>query len=356
MPLLDVARRYYAAQQSLTRRAVSAAQAAWSGLDLADLSASWAGARIGDRLYVATSQAQMLAAQLAEAYVAAALAEQDGDGEVLGVLVHESLAGVASDGRDLDDLLFQPVITTKAYIGGGEAPERAVEMGGAALARIVGTQVADAGRAAAGAAIVARPTATGYVRMLVPPSCGRCAVLAGRRYRWNADFRRHPLCDCVAVPAVEDAADDIRTDPQAYFDSLSAEDQARYFTVAGARAIRDGADIGQVVNARRGASGLSSPGRLTEAEQRVLRGGRGRGALQRVDVYGRQLAVTSEGVTTRGKAGQDLARAGGTTRDRGARTRRAKTPRLMPEAIYELAGDDRDEAVRLLRRFGYIAG
>lgn len=28
--------------------------------------------------------------------------------------------------------------------------------------------------------------------------------------------------------------------------------------------------------------------------------------------------------------------------------------RVMPESIYQIAGDDREEAIRLLRRFGYI--
>jgi hypothetical protein len=161
--------------------------------------------------------------------------------------------------------------------------------------------------------------------------------------------------DCVHIPAVENSADDLRTNPKAYFDSLSVEDQGRYFTVSGARAIRDGADIGQVVNARRGASGLSQPGRLTLAEQRMLRGGRERGRLQRVDVYGRQVYVTTEGTTRRGVAGQRLgAWSEDAVKREGQRYRSARTPRLMPDAVYDLAGDDRAEAARLLRRFGYI--
>jgi len=158
----------------------------------------------------------------------------------------------------------------------------------------------------------------------------------------------------VHVPAVEDTADDLRTDPDAYFRSLTREDQDKYFTTAGAQAIRDGADIGQVVNARRGARGLSQPGRLTDAEQRTLRGGRDRGRLERVDVFGRQVLTTTEGTTVRAVAGKRLAESGGTAKAKGQRYRRAKTPRLMPDAILEIAGDDREERVRLLKRFGYI--
>lgn len=61
-------------------------------------------------------------------------------------------------------------------------------------------------------------------------------------------------CDCRHIPCTEDVADDLRTDPKAYFDSLSESEQSRIFTKSGAKAIRDGADMGRVVNARRGMS------------------------------------------------------------------------------------------------------
>ncbi len=351
--LADVARAYYAAQASLAEGAQVTARGLWSELDPADLSGSWLSSRIGLRLFVALSAAQLTAAGMAAAYVAAALFQQGARSAPLGMVEPRSLAGVASDGRDLESLLYQPLIGTLTAIRDGATPLRALEMGGSALATIADTQTSDAGRAAVSVAMTAEPLVTGWVRILVPPSCGRCAVLAGRFYRWSDGFTRHERCDCVHAPAVEDTDDDLRTDPEAYFRSLSESDQDKYFTKAGAQAIRDGADIGQVVNARRGARGLSQPGRLTDAEQKMLKGGRNRGRLERVDVYGRKVAVTSEGVTVRGVAGKRLA-AAGTTRDRGARYRRAKTPRLMPEAIADIAGDDREERIRLLRRFGYI--
>lgn len=85
----------------------------------------------------------------------------------------------------------------------------------------------------------------------------------------------------------------------------------------------------------------------------MLRGGRDVGRLQTRDVYGQQVFTTTEGTTTRGVAGVRLgARERG--RKDGGRYRRAQVPRLMPESILAAAGDDRDEAIRLLRRFGYI--
>lgn len=162
-------------------------------------------------------------------------------------------------------------------------------------------------------------------------------------------------CDCVHVPAREDTADDVRTDPKAYFRSLSVDEQDRVFTKAGAEAIRLGADIGQVVNARRGARGLLTAGaRVTGDEARMLRGGRDRGRLEAVDVYGHLLFITSEGVTTRGVAGVRLGAKQTGEKQAGGRYRSAKTPRLMPESILAIAGQDRAEAVRLLRRFGYL--
>ncbi len=116
---------------------------------------------------------------------------------------------------------------------------------------------------------------------------------------------------------------------------MSTQEQDKVFTKAGARAIRDGADVARVVNARRGAAGLTpaSGGRLTEAEKKAARRGLERGRLQRTRVFGRDHFLTSEAVTKRGIN---------------------RKIRLMPESIYEIAGDNRDEAIRLLKVHGYI--
>ncbi len=84
--------------------------------------------------------------------------------------------------------------------------------------------------------------------MLNPPSCSRCIILAGRWYRWNEGFRRHPRCDCQHIPASESVAGDMRVDPYETFRSMTLEEQERTFGRSQARAIRDGADIYRVVN------------------------------------------------------------------------------------------------------------
>jgi hypothetical protein len=157
----------------------------------------------------------------------------------------------------------------------------------------------------------------------------------------------------VHIPAAEDRADDIRTNPRAWFDSLSKAEQDKQFTKAGAESIRLGADISQVVNARRGAYGLTPAGaRIIADEARMLRGGRDVGRLQPVDVFGRPTLVTTEGTTVRGIAGQRLG-ARETGVKAGGRYTRARVPRLMPESLLA-AATDREDAIRLLRRFGYI--
>lgn len=134
-------------------------------------------------------------------------------------------------------------------------------------------------------------------------------------------------CDCVHIPAREDTADDLRTDPKRFFDSLGQAEQDRVFTRAGAEAIRLGADIGQVVNARRG---------MTTAT-----------------VQGREVLATTEGTTTRSRTGVNLG-AADSTQQAGDRYRRATRVRLMPESIIAQAAGNRDEAIRLLRRYGYL--
>jgi hypothetical protein len=338
MSLRDVAKDNYRTQAALTRSAQRAAQDIWVDGMRPALDASWAG--IANPLYVTVSAAQLLAARQAEPYVDAAVAEQGGDTSTRGTLIAASLAGIASDGRSLDTLLFGSVVRSKLTFAAGASTETALATGLASLLRIVSAQVSDAGRVATEVAMTTRPQVQGWVRMLNAPACDRCAILAGEVYRWSDGFLRHPGCGCVHVPSTEEgAADELRTDPRAYFESLPADDQDKYFTEAGAQAIRDGADISQVVNAHRRSAGLSQPGRLTAEEQHAVRDGNAT-RLRRVDVYGRPLAMTTEGTTRRGVAGQ---RRAGTN-----------TPRLMPEAIAELAGDDRDERIRLLRRFGYI--
>ncbi|MGZ6825568.1 MAG: VG15 protein, partial [Mycobacteriales bacterium] len=277
--MLAAAQARYAAQRALSVQTTGELQRLWMLLDLASLDASFQVAA-GPMLQRIVA-AQLVAASLATRYVSSALAEQDLSGDPAATLVPRAFAGTASDGRPLASLLYEPLITVKASIGQGLSGPDSLARGLVALLRICATQVADAGRAAESVSITSRPRVEGFVRMLNLPSCGRCAVLAGRFYRWNSGFQRHPMCDCLHIPASEDTGHDLRTSPR---DAIRSG-RVRGLSQADTRAIvEDGADVSQVINAHRG--------------------------MSTADVYGRQLKVTNEGVTARGVAGQRLAEQG----------------------------------------------
>lgn len=194
--------------------------------------------------------------------------------EVAPVAVTDPLVfgGVTSAGADLQPFL--------------EAAQSLVDLEMAAI-----TQIMDAARIAEGVTITAHETLYGYIRVVnTATCCSRCAVLAGKFYKYSDGFPRHPNCKCGMIP-VELAKDyGIMQTP----DELFQNGQIHDLTQAERKAISDGADISQVVNVRRKAAGLTEAGRVLE-----------------------------------------------------------RLGRLTPEGIYQLASD-RDEAIALLKRFRYL--
>lgn len=187
----DAVRRHYAYQQRIAAATITAARSTWRQVSIDDLDGSWLTA--GRRLFTLTSTAQQAAAIDGAAYVPLALDEIGIDAPPVGRVRVDPLVGVASDGRPLDSLLRGSLIRTKELVGAGASSTEAMAGGLISLERILQTQLADAGRAAASVAIAARPR-VGYVRMLQTPSCSRCAVLAGKWFRYNQGFQRHPRC------------------------------------------------------------------------------------------------------------------------------------------------------------------
>lgn len=293
----DLATERQLQQRALARAAAEVTAEAWQRVTASDIVTSWVAEL--DRATAAVTAAQQLAAGGADGYVRATLAAQGAEPVAAGVVAPARLAGIASDGRPLASLLYQPAVRTLEAIGAGAAPAQALRLGAVSLDMIVRTQVADAGRAAVGVGIAARPQ-VGYTRMLSGKSCSRCVVLAGKWYRWNTGFKRHPRCDCIHVPATKGFSKAVAVNPHGYFDSLTRAEQDRTFTKQGAEAIRDGADVAQVVNARRG--------------------------------------MTAAGTTTESTTRAGVARPG----------------RLMPEEIYRRSDGDRTEAQRLLQLHGYL--
>ena len=317
-----LAARHSRRQARITLAAQRAAAREWKRLHPQDLTVAWLSGT-GRRITALVSAGQLAAATGATEYVSAAMTVQGAPGTPPDLRVNpDAFAGLAADGRALESLLYGPVITTKQAIGAGLQTGEALDRGLADLLRIVGTEVPDAGRGATGAGITADRRCTGYVRVLNAPSCARCVVLAGKVYAWNTGFARHPHCDCVHLPTTPYRRGNPLTDPEDYVRSLSRSEQDRVFTAAGARASRDGADIGQVVSARRSLYTV---------------GGRPGGTW---------LLATREGMTKRGLARKRL-------KELEAAGRAPARARLTPDAIYQLASD-RDDAIRLLYRYGYL--
>lgn len=328
-------------------------------MDPRNIGSSWA--HIAPAVYLLVAAAQAAAAAEADPYLVRVAAANQAVSLTEGAVSPAGFTGVASDGRTLQGALLTGPVTTLQGIGAGMSPVDALLAGGAALKAMVTTQVADANRVATQLSMFMRTPdvlpdvvtkgpggrlfATDehgrqrpyfrpkfYVRMVNPGACSRCVILAGVRYRRAQAFNRHPGCGCTHIPVDENLDDVAPTDPKVFFESLSPAEQDKKFGKAGAESIRLGADMNQVVNARRGVSyaGVSSDG--THRGQKLL------------------TPFTTEGVTKRGLYGVSKGNFAKTTESRYMRTR---TARLMPEEIFRIA-PNREEAIRLLRQNAFI--
>lgn len=199
-----------------------------------------------------------------------------------------AFAGTASDGRPLDSLMYSAVVHGREM---SPKPEEQMRAGEKWLGVLAEGQVTDAGRGATSAIITATPT-LGYYRYVSSPCCPRCAVLAGKWFKWNQGFQRHPQCKCRHIPAENGQ-------PPAGYTMQIDPANIRGLTVEQRQAIADGADLNRVINAHR---------------------------------HGK---LSANGMATLERA------------PRGA-------VRLTPEAIYRQAAGDRERAVELLEEHGYL--
>lgn len=301
----------YQANQLRFAALLKSLRSEWTLTPNGDWDAQWAQMR--GRAVTLVTAAQIGAASDGAAMIPAALDETGAGLQQVGHVDPRRFAGVASDGRDIGTLLDQALIAARMAMGGGH---RQVAAGFQFLSLAGHTQVVDASRAASATAIAATPGA-GWVRMVNPPCCPDCAVLAGKWFRWNAGFERHPGCDCIHRPASE------REAPAGYSQNIDPA-QINGLSEGEREALANGADLNQVVNARRGAD-----------PQRMF---------------------TSEGTTRRGVAYRAIRQNHGAfaeAKKAGARYTSTTVGRLTPDAILRVAAD-RADAVRLLRTYGYI--
>lgn len=183
-------------------------------------------------------------------YTSQVLAETGQVGVPAGAIAPAAFLAAAPNGFPVADTLDRLPVVAKQGMAGGMTALEARASASAWLSGVALTMLADTRRDIYQTDMVSRPQLTGYVRMLNPPSCSRCVLLAGKRFLWNEGFQRHPNCDCIHIPASEQIAGDLTTDPYAYFNSLSEKAQNRAFGKHNAQAIRDGGDIYRVENIR----------------------------------------------------------------------------------------------------------
>lgn len=323
--LPSAASNYAAAQRLEQQTAISAVLRQWRRMT-DDFDGSWA--RVAPVISAILTEAQRRVIDGADAYIPSVLAETDQPDQPLAPPNTGALAGMTGAGQPLRDALALAPIRAKQAVAEGATPWQALQTAGQWVSSASGLLLSDTGRSAEGLNMYTRSGGGGFVRMLTPPSCGRCVVLAGKWFRYNEGFSRHPpTCDCRHIPASESVAGDLTVDPQAYFESLTDEEQAKVAgSEANADAIRSGANVGQVINAYRKTSGMQfaqvSPIKLDRRGNRF----------------------TTEGTTRRGIAGQQQA---------GLRRNGTSQLRLMPESIARIAKTE-DDRLRLLKLYGWI--
>lgn len=307
--LPSLALKYRAAQSSQIDLAIEEVSARWRRMG-PRFDSSWA--LLAGAVTALVGSAQHQIAERASIYVPAILA--DTDQQAFDYPLAEpnppSFVGFNRDGLPIASVLAVVTIRAKQAVGEGQSPREALTTAGDWLASSVNTLLADTGRAVEQAGLAAYPVG-GYIRMVNPSACIRCVVLAGRWYRWNEGFDRHPECRCEHVPAGKSLGEGWLSDPYELFNSLDEAGQIKLMgSRANAQAVRDGADIFQVGNAQRG---MSKSGRFT-----------------------------AEGMTRHGFAGQVVPQG---------------YQRLTPGLIYQRAnayGWTRDRIVAELTRYGYI--
>ncbi|MDX3235661.1 hypothetical protein PV392_08170 [Streptomyces sp. ME03-5709C] len=315
-----IAEAHIEARKRLAAAAARAALQSWQQVDRDNIYRSWMGLIAGVVAIVAGGQ--LAAAQSTELWLEHLLGD-DPDRPQSERVAPGAFTGVDGGGRPLALVLAAPMWTALRLVTQGRPIVQAMAQGHALLEAVVRTAVADAGRAADSVGMISRPAVTSYVRVTEGGACSRCVILAGKEYGTSTGFLRHPRCHCGMEPVTREHRPTAQ-DPKVLFDQMSEAQRRKTFGEAGAKAIGEGADIGQVVNARRG--------------------------MATATVFGRKVQATSEGITKRGFAGKRLGNQGKVP---GRRYQVSLTPRLMPEEIMRLA-DDREHAVRLLQRHGYL--
>lgn len=344
---MNAANAYYEDTALLDRQAIAMVMRLWTSVDVGGIGPSWT--KLLPNALAILVAAETVAAELADPYLA----------EMLEDTMHVvSPGGMVRSG--LESLLYRPVIEAKTSIASGLAANLALERAGRKLSTYVHTDVADTARLAVTTGMAARPHVGGYYRRLRPPSCARCSILAGKFYKWNTGFKRHPRCDCVHVPARE-ADNSLRFNPRKAIEAGEVTGLSKNELTA----IRLGANPSQVVNARQG---MYDSGQFQYTTTGTTRQGVAGARILAKDIdralgldvskqtytnvaLDRQAVARFAELFRQGKTFTRLTKTG---REQQYAYRFARTPRPTPSQIIASVGNSRDEAVRLLTNYGYL--
>lgn len=272
----------------------------WERVDPDAIAANWG--RLLPRVTRIVQSGQRISAEYTNEFMASLLDDDERGPDIDPA----QFAVSAPDGRPLEDALAQPIPRVIQALKRGVSKVRAKAMGAHMLQRMVRTIVADSGRQADQASMTANRHVTGYIRIVEPGACSRCIILAGNVYHTSTGFQRHPECQCIMRPVTRKLLA-TTLDPEEVYAAMTPEQRHRRFGAAAVKAIEDGARMSSVVNARKG--------------------------MSVVEMHGQSVIATYTGT---------------------GRGRKKRPPRLMPEEIYHQAGDDREMAIRLLHRNGYL--
>jgi len=295
---------HYQQQQLITAAAAADAGAMWSTVG-EDFDEGYA--MIAADLFARVTTAQTMAASSGVRDFPEILDEQGIDATQTMTINPARFAGGTPDSRPLEGLLRGTVVQAKDAVLVGATVAEALKTSRTWLQRRVMDVVRDADRQAMQGSFATTKVVTTWTRMLNPPSCKFCAMLAGKVFRWNEGFRAHTGCDCRHVPTAEVVGRDLTTDPYRYFESLAPAEQDRVFGKNDAQALRDGGDVYRIVNTR-------------------FRG------------------LSDDAVKLNGSR-------------RGWQSRRWDAPSKMTvDAVYEAAGADRALARKLLDENGFVTG
>jgi hypothetical protein len=311
-----LAARYNSAQLTHAQQVASAVAGLWQQVSLADLDGSFQA--IAAALIAQLVRGQLLGAGTATAYNLSLLGAYGlrPSGPVLNP------RGFADPERVARVVGFAP-IRTKQRIATGMTPDEALASGSHELTMIAETETQESARGVLDVSLNTEPQYRGYLRHPNPGACARCLILANKFYRSNEGFLRHPRCHCTHIPIP--VGSDLINLPTAAerFHGLSPKQQDRIFTKDGAEAIRAGADVSSVVNAR---SGMRNAGD----------------------------GFTKEGLTVRSVSGKRLEAAGQKAAKRKGERYRRVDQRLSPLGCRRIAAGDQEQYHELLRLNGYI--